>query len=114
MSDGIKLNIMWIGKKFVTNKMKGMMMMMSLYNHIASTLINFLSNWVCNILTPFSFISSFNWVFKIYKKCLFAYFAFFDWGIFVDVKTFHDFDTFTPKWKLLSVSISGMSILIEN
>ena len=30
-------------------------------------------------------------------------------GIFVDAKTFHD-----SEWKLLSVSISGMSILVEN
>ena len=36
-------------------------------------------------------------------------FCFFQLSIFVDVKTFHD-----PEWKLLSVSISGMSILIEN
>ena len=51
-------------------------------------------------------------------------FCFFQLGIFVDVKTFHD-----PEWKLLSVSfllflsfslycqtvsISGMSILVEN
>ena len=40
-------------------------------------------------------------------KCLFCFF--FELGIFVDVKTFHD-----PEWKLLSVSISGMSIFIKN
>ena len=36
-------------------------------------------------------------------------FSFFQSGIFVDVKTFHD-----PEWKLLLVSISGKSILVEN
>ena len=39
---------------------------------------------------------------------LICVFCFFQMGIFVDVKTFHD-----PEWKLLSVSISGMSILVE-
>ena len=38
--------------------------------------------------------------------CLFRFFQF---GMFVDVKTFHD--KVTPEWKLLSVSISGVSIL---
>ena len=43
-------------------------------------------------------------------------FCFFQLGIFVDVKTFHDFQFVldTPPWKLLSVSISGMSILFVN
>ena len=59
-------------------------------------------------------ISSYNWVFKISKKCLFAFFAFFQLGIFVDVKTCHDFTVCFTEWKLLSVSISGMSILVEN
>ena len=36
-------------------------------------------------------------------------FCFFQLDIFVDVKTSYDL-----KWKLLSVSISGMSILVEN
>ena len=40
---------------------------------------------------------------------LICIFCFFQFGIFVDVKTFHD-----PEWKLLSVSISVMSILVEN
>ena len=40
---------------------------------------------------------------------LICVFCLFQLGIFVDVKTFHD-----PAWKLLSVSISGMSILVEN
>ena len=38
-------------------------------------------------------------------------------GIFVNVKTFYDFTVFpdivTPKWKLLSVSISKISILFK-
>ena len=49
---------------------------------------------------------------------LICIFRFFQLGSFVDVKTFHDFtfvlDAFTPKWKLLLVSISGMSFLVEN
>ena len=36
---------------------------------------------------------------------LICVFCFFQSGIFLDVKTFHD-----PEWKLLSVSISGISI----
>ena len=45
----------------------------------------------------------FNCIFLVFQK-----------GIFVNVKIFYDFtvfsDTVTPKWKLLSVSISKMSI----
>ena len=40
---------------------------------------------------------------------LICVFCFFHLGIFVDVKTSNDLE-----WKLLSVSISGMSILVEN
>ena len=46
------------------------------------------------LLTPFFIhlgISNFKCVFKISKKCFFAYFAFFNWVFSVDVKTFHDF-----------------------
>ena len=66
------------------------------------------------LLTPFSFllgISNFNWIFKISKKCLFGYFAFFNWifSSMLKLSKLLQFvlDTFTPKWKLLSVSISG-------
>ena len=73
------------------------------------------------LLTPFSFI----WVFQIligYSKFLrnayLRIFFFFLIGIFVMLKLSmilqFVLDTFTPKWKLLSVSISGMSILVEN
>ena len=45
-------------------------------------------------------------------------FCFFQLGIYVDVKTVNDLqfvlDTFTLEWKLLSVLISVMSILVEN
>ena len=41
-------------------------------------------------------------------------FCFFQLGMFVDVKTFKFLDTFTLEWKLLSVLISRMSILVEN
>ena len=40
---------------------------------------------------------------------LICVFCFFQLGIFLDVKTFHD-----PEWKLLSVSILKLSILVEN
>ena len=58
-----------------------------------STLINFLSNLVCySLLFNSSGISNFIWVFKISQKCLFVYFAFFNWYFC------------SPQWKLLSVS----------
>ena len=58
-------------------------------------------------------ISNFNWVFKISKKCLFAYFVIFNWVFWLMLKLYMILkfvqNTFTPEWKLLSVSISKMS-----
>ena len=65
------------------------------------------------LLTPFSFI----WVFQIligYSKLLRnAYLHIFTFFLKLSMILQFVLDTFTPKWKLLSVSISRMSILVE-
>ena len=87
--------------------------------YIANTLIIFLAfGYVTHSFFIHFGISNFNWVLKISKKCLFAYFAFFN-GAFLEMFKLSMIllfvlDTFTPEQKLLSVSISMMSILIEN
>ena len=49
-------------------------------SYSSSEYLNFLAiGYVTHSFFFYLGISNFNWVFKISKKCLFAYFAFFNW-----------------------------------